>query len=118
MTDQSRSASDEETRPPVIVIDPHDRRSALGLVLAGESASWGRAVDHRTGEVLHVIPSQRYEGLFHLASATSCTCSDFRIHGRQQPCKHVVAVRIVELLAETYQVLPKRKRQLRAVPTP
>jgi hypothetical protein len=100
-----------------VVIDPEDRRSCQALLLAAEAGRWGRATDKRTGELLYAIPSQRPDSLFHLASGTSCDCTDFRFHGHRQPCKHVLAVRLVELLRGASQVPPRRSApRLRVLP--
>jgi hypothetical protein len=80
----------------VVVIDPDDRRSCLALILAAESSSWGRATHRATGDVGYLIPSQRFRDVYHAVTATECSCADFKLH--QEPCKHVRAVRLYELL--------------------
>ena len=93
-----------------ILIDPDDRRSVAGLLLAGEATSWGRVVNRASGEVAYAIPSQTWKDVFHIATADNCTCVD---HKRGNTCKHERAVRLYELLRRTPQ--PKRRR-LRPVP--
>jgi hypothetical protein len=89
-----------------VVIDPDDRRSCLALLLAAEAQRWGHAVDPVTGETGYLIPSQRYQGLYHAATAEQCSCRDFKLHG---PCKHVRTVRLVELLELALGRLPSRR---------
>lgn len=97
----------------VVVIDPADRRSCLALLLAAESDSWGRVVNKATGEVGWAIPSQRWLGVYHLATADHCTCVDSKRSVPDQLCKHSRAVRVRDVLEVATEVAPWHRRQRR-----
>jgi hypothetical protein len=100
-----------------MLIDPNNKRSVLGLLLAADAGSWGRVVDQRSGAIGHAIPSQRYVGVYHLSTSETCTCTDFRRHGPEQPCKHVIAVRIADILTGSLGLVSRRRRQLHVLPS-
>jgi hypothetical protein len=97
-----------------VVLDSDDRRTSLALFLAAEARSWGRVVNRTTGVVGWAIPSQRWLDVFHLATADSCTCIDFKRFGPNQLCKHARAVRLVELSNVARGRVPRRKRRFHA----
>jgi len=97
----------------IVLIDPNDRRSVAALLLSAEAHTWGKVVSRETGEIGWAVPSQRFIGLYHLATADSCTCTDNRLG---QVCKHQRAVRIHELLAHAVQRPRRRRLHLRPVP--
>lgn len=75
----------------MVTIDSDEPRSIKAVEIAGSACQWLklRSVD---GRKAYGIPSQRHAGVYHLTDCQTCTCYDYR--RRQQPCKHVLAVRL------------------------
>lgn len=96
----------------VVVIDPDDRRSCLALLLAAEADTWGRVVNKVTGEVGWAIPSQRWVGVYHLATTDRCTCVDSKRGGLGHLCKHSRAVRVHDVLQIATASAPRRRRHI------
>jgi hypothetical protein len=89
-----------------VTIDSRDPRGLRAVQLAAGAGQWlkVRAVD---GRKAYGVESERHRGVYHLATCQACTCVDFQ--RRQQPCKHVLAVRLHVTLV-TAATSAQRKR--------
>lgn len=67
------------------------RQSRAEVLVSRATAAWISCTT-RDGEVAFGIPSQTQVGVYHIATADSCTCKDATY--RSGPCKHVRAVRL------------------------
>ncbi len=65
-------------------------RAYKALEIAASADRWLR-VGVADGQVAYAIPSQFKPGLGYVVDVDTCTCRDFEL--RQEPCKHVLAVR-------------------------
>src|SRR5438067_67324 len=74
-----------------ITISSNDPRSIKALTIAAEAGQWAKCRT-RDGHKLYAVPSQHDTNVRYLADLNTCTCPDFQ--HRQQPCKHVLAIRI------------------------
>ncbi len=66
-------------------------RAYKALEIAASADRWLR-VGVADGQVAYAIPSQFKPGLGYVVDVDTCTCRDFEL--RQEPCKHVLAVRL------------------------
>jgi len=74
-----------------ITLDASNPRTAKSIDLAAHAGQWLRC--HTTdGHKAYGIESQANPGLFWLVTQKACSCPDFQY--RQEPCKHVLAVRL------------------------
>jgi hypothetical protein len=86
-----------------------DARTDKAVDIARTSYRWRRLVS-RDGEIIHAIPSQTTTGVFYLVTPERCTCLDFQHCGLSRgrigepgfhgPCKHQIALALVELQQE------------------
>lgn len=67
-------------------------RQARAEVLVSRATSAWIPCTTRDGGTAFGIPSQTHTGVYHIATADSCTCKDATY--RSGPCKHVRAVRL------------------------
>jgi SWIM zinc finger len=79
---------DAATLRPISRTDP---RSIKAVEIAAGAGQWLKC-HTRDGSKRYGVPSQSAAGLHYLADCHTCTCQDFA--RRQQPCKHVLAVRL------------------------
>ena len=73
-----------------ITVSTADPRSLKALALLEGADRWQKG-HTRDGRSFYAVPSQSGDVL-HMADTRACTCRDFE--RRQQPCKHVLAVRL------------------------
>jgi hypothetical protein len=95
------------TNPMSVTISTDNLRSLKALQLTAGAADWLVLPDGGFG-----IPSQRLDGAFYAADATTCSCPDAKYH-RSEPCKHVLAVRLYAVLQAA--VTQPEPRRLKAV---
>jgi transposase len=78
---------DDDNRLPECRSDPVDMRELKALEIAARSKI-------AFADGVWLVPSQTSSGKYRVTLAPpSCTCDDFQL--RQQPCKHVIAARLV-----------------------
>jgi len=79
-----------------ITLDTNNPRSLRGVALAAQAASWIRIrlADGRTG---YGMPSTADPLHYWLVNDTSCSCPD-HAYGNGRACKHILAVRLFEIL--------------------
>jgi len=76
------------------VIDSDSRgQKALALVASG---ALDEAHYVERSSTVRLVPSQSKDGAFYLADATCCTCADRKY--RNTICKHMQAIRVINLL--------------------
>ena len=74
-----------------ITISSEDPRSLKAVEIAAEAGQWAKCKT-RDGRKLYAVPSQHDASVRYLADLNGCTCPDYQ--RRQQPCKHVLAIRL------------------------
>ena len=79
-----------------ITINADDPRTIRAIEIAAEAEFWLSGRD-RAGCEVYGIPSQHETGRYYVVTRSTCDCPDFE--QRQEPCKHVMAVRLHEELA-------------------
>lgn len=68
-----------------------DARPSKAALLATTAGQWIKTTT-KNGVRFYGVPSATQPGHYHLANLHACSCPDFQ--RRQQPCKHVQAVRL------------------------
>jgi hypothetical protein len=85
-----------------VTLSTENPRSLKALQLTAGAADWLALPDGGYG-----IPSQRHDGAFYAADATTCTCPDATY--RSSECKHILAVRLHQILQTAVtQPAPRR----------
>jgi hypothetical protein len=88
-----------------ITISTENPRSLKALQLTAGAADWLTLPGGGFG-----IPSQRHDGAFYAADSSTCTCPDATYRSTSSdPCKHVLAVRLHQIL-QTAVTQPETRR--------
>ena len=74
-----------------ITVSTADPRSLKALAILETADRWVRGHRKADGRSFYAVPSQT-GNLVYMVDTRECTCEDFR--RRQQPCKHILAVRL------------------------
>ena len=74
-----------------ITVSTDDLRSLKALAILETADRWVRGHRKADGRSFYCVPSQTGDARY-MVDTRECTCPDFQ--RRQQPCKHVLAVRL------------------------
>ncbi len=82
-------------------VSTSDPRSLKALDILQTADRWLR-IRVAEGQHIYAVPSQSAPGAAYVTDTDTCTCPDFE--RRQEPCKHVLAVRLhIERLSQPAQ---------------
>jgi hypothetical protein len=86
-----------------VTLSTENPRSLKALQLTAGASDWLALPGGGYG-----IPSQCHVGAFYAADCSSCSCPDFSYRG-SEPCKHILACRLHEVLRQAVIVEPHLK---------
>jgi predicted nucleic acid-binding Zn finger protein len=95
-----------------ITIDTTDSRHRKAIEIAAKAGQWAKC-RARDGRKFYAVPSQHDANVRYLADLNTCTCPDFQ--RRQQPCKHMLAIRLHCALV---QIQAQQRREVKAATEP